>query len=210
MKAALLLLVLALSVAPSAQANDATALQTAFSALQKARSGDSAAADASVAAFEQLLSRDPGNPLLRAYLGSSETLQGRHALLPWNKMKYTEGGLAEIDKALRLLGAQHEQQSLRGVPISLETRLVAASTFLAMPSLFKRSLVGHQQLQALLVHPGLATSPEDFRRAVVDLAMKTARNEQLPAARLTAIEKLATGNEAERSAAQAQLKEIWQ
>ena len=153
MKAALLLLVLALSLAPGAQASDATAFQTAFSALQKARSGDSAAADASVAAFEQLLRQDPGNPLLRAYLGSSETMQGSHALLPWNKMKYTEDGLAEIDKALRLLGPQHDQQNLRGVPISLETRLVAASTFLALPGMFKRSALGHQQLQALLTPP---------------------------------------------------------
>ncbi|WP_417069539.1 hypothetical protein [Niveibacterium terrae] len=210
MKTALLLLALALSLAPAAQAIDTTAFQSAFGILQKARSGDSAAADASVAAFEQLLRQDPGNPLLHAYLGSSATLQGSHALLPWNKMKYTEDGLAEIDKALRLLGPQHDQQNLRGVPISLETRLVAASTFLALPGLFKRSTVGHQQLQALLTHPELATSPEGFRRSVVDLALKTARREQLPTARITAIGLLASGSETERRAAQTQLKEIWQ
>jgi len=35
-----------------------------------------------------------GNPMLRAYQGSVEAMQGREALLPWKKMKYTENGLA--------------------------------------------------------------------------------------------------------------------
>lgn len=209
MKTPFLLLALALVLAPSAQATNEAAFQGAFSIFEKARGGDSDSIDASQDAFDQLVRHEPDNPLLRAYLGAAETLQGRHALLPWNKMKYTENGLANIDKALQQLEPLHDRKTLRGVPIALETRLVAASTLLAMPGMFNRSPSGHQQLQALLAHPGLLKAPDGFRKAVVNLALQTARNDKLPAEHITRIQKIASGSEAERKTAQVQIKGIW-
>lgn len=44
-------------------------------------------------AYERLndtLQQDGATPLTLVYLGSTETLMGRDAFLPWNKMKYVE------------------------------------------------------------------------------------------------------------------------
>ena len=52
-------------------------------------------------AYERLndtLQQDGATPLTLVYLGSTETLMGRDAFLPWNKMKYVEKGLSTIDK----------------------------------------------------------------------------------------------------------------
>ncbi|MEN9490594.1 MAG: hypothetical protein RJA63_1043 [Pseudomonadota bacterium] len=205
-----LLLSLALVLPIStAWAFDEAGFNTAFAHLQKAREGDSKSVDVAVDAFSKLSAQEPGNPLLRAYQGSVEALQGREALLPWNKMKYTENGLATLDKALQQLAPEHEQQLARGVPILLETRLVAASTFLSLPSMFNRGPVGHQQLQALIANPVLLKAPDGFRHAVVELAVKTAQAEKLPAERINQLQLLTSANAAQRESAQAQLKDLW-
>jgi len=205
----LLSLTLLLPLCNAAFATDETAFRNAFGIMEKARAGDENAVGASVEAFDQLSRQEPTNPLLRAYLGSAQSMQGKYALLPWNKMKYTENGLATVDKALQQLGPEHDHESVRGVPISIETRLVAASTFLALPSMFNRSVAGHQQLQTILDNPALLKAPEGIRRAVIDLALKTAHEEKLPAERIAQLQMLSSNNLAEREAAQAKLKELW-
>ncbi len=114
-----------------------------------------------------------------------------------------------MDKALQQLAPEHEQQLARGVPILLETRLVAASTFLSLPSMFNRGPVGHQQLQALIANPVLLKAPDGFRQAVVELAVKTAQAEKLPAERINQLQLLTSANAAQRESAQAQLKDLW-
>jgi len=192
-----------------AQALDENAFQGAFAHLQKARSAGGNEVDAAINAFEQLSQQEPANPLLRAYLGSAQSMQGSHALLPWNKLKYTENGLATIDKALQQLGPEQAHQRVRGVPVTLETRLVAASTFLALPDMFKRSQLGHQQLQQLLADTDLLAAPAGFREAVVGLAVKTASADKLPAATIEQLQALNSGDAAVRQAAQGKLKELW-
>lgn len=212
MKTLLRPLILSLAFAmpiSAAWAMDEAAFNNAFSQMEKARAGDSKAVDTAIAAFTSLSRQEPGNPLLRAYQGSAEALQGRDALLPWNKMKYTENGLATIDKALQQLAPEHDRELARGVPIVLETRLVAASTFLVLPDLFKRSPSGHQQLQALIAHPALLKAPDGFRKAVVDLALKTAHTDKLPAERISQLQALASNNPAQRETAQGQIKDLW-
>lgn len=192
-----------------AWAVDEAAFNTAFSLMQKARAGDGKAVDEAVEAFARLVRQEPANPLLRAYQGSAESLQGREALMPWNKLKLTENGLATIDKALQQLTTEHERELVRGVPILLETRLVAASTFLSLPEMFKRSPAGHQQLQALITHPGLLAAPDGFRKAVVELALKTGTQDKLPAERIALLQQLASSSAPQREAAQTQIKDAW-
>lgn len=212
MKAQLRPLLLSLALAlplSTAWAFDEAGFNAAFAHLQKAREGDSKSVDVAVDAFRKLSSQEPANPLLRAYQGSVEALQGREALMPWNKMKYTENGLATLDKALQQLSPEHEHELARGVPVLLETRLVAANAFLSLPSLFNRGPAGHQQLQALISHPQLLKAPEGFRQAVVELAVKTAQNEKLPAERIGQLQALASADAAQRAQAQAQIKDLW-
>lgn len=204
----LLSLALALPLSP-AWAVDEASFNTAFAHMQKAREGDSKSVDIALDAFSKLSSESPANPMLRAYQGSVEAMQGREALLPWKKMKYTENGLATLDKALQQLAPEHERELVRGVPVMLETRYVAASTFLALPSMFNRGPAGHQQLQALIANPLLLKAPDGFRKAVVDLAVKTAQSEKLPADRIGQLQTLASADAAQRELAQTQVKDLW-
>ena len=83
-----------------------------------------------------LCEADPATPLYLAYYGSSFAIKGRDALLPWRKMKLGETGLDLIDKGLRKLKPEHDRQVVRGIPLSLETRLVAVNTFFQVPDMF--------------------------------------------------------------------------
>jgi hypothetical protein len=96
--------------------------------------------------------------------------------MPWNKMKYAEQGLDHIDRALEALKPDHDRHAMRGVPVGLETRFVAASTFIKLPDgIFHRQAAGRKLLDDLLRHPGLAAAPESFRSAVQKTAAEAAK-----------------------------------
>jgi hypothetical protein len=93
-------------------------------------------------------------------------MKARSALMPWKKMGYAEDGLAQIDKALQLLQPAHDSLLHRGTPSSLETRFVAATTFLGMPSMFHREQRGAALLEQVLKSPLFAQAPLPFQGAV--------------------------------------------
>ena len=161
-------LALALCTAPlSAWAIDDTTFLSASALLQKAQNGgDEATIEANADRWLALLKADPGDPVARAYAGSAVALQATTTRLPWRKMGFAEDGLALIDKALAQLGPEHDTQLLAGTPKALLVRLTAASTFLALPSMFNRGPRGAAELQAVLKHPALGTSALGFRGAV--------------------------------------------
>ena len=68
-----------------------------------AAGGDEALVDTVYGQLNRLLEKQGAKPLTMVYLGSTQTLQGRDAFLPWNKMKFTEQGLATIAKGIGLL-----------------------------------------------------------------------------------------------------------
>jgi hypothetical protein len=123
--------------------------------------------DAAIAALRGLPADPQRQPLQAACLGSALTLQGKAAWMPWSKMKYTEQGLDQLDAALAMLKPEHATVAVRGVPVSLQTRLVAAATFVAVPDgLFHRRADGRKQLAALRADPLLAAAPAAFRAEV--------------------------------------------
>jgi len=120
--------------------------------------------DAAVAALRGLPADPQRQPLQAAYLGSALALQGKAAWMPWSKMKYTEQGLDQLDAALAMLKPEHGAALVRGVPVALQTRLVAAATFAAVPDgLFHRRADGRKLLAALRADPLLAAAPAAFR-----------------------------------------------
>ena len=142
----------------------------------EARDGQAGQIAPAIAAFEALVRAEPRQPLYAAYLGSAITLQAREAWMPWNKVKYVERGLDHIDQALAALKPEHERQLLRGIAVGLETRLVAASTFISLPDgVFHRRAAGRKLLDALLRNPALAAAPEPFRGAVQKTAAQAAK-----------------------------------
>jgi hypothetical protein len=130
---------LAATLPPAASAVDDTPILAAKADFdQGLRGDDGAAVDRAAEQFGQLVAQAPASPLLRAYYGSALSLQARHAWAPWTKMKYAESGLDAVDKAIALLQAGDESKVLAGMPVALVTRLVALSTYVAVPDMFHR------------------------------------------------------------------------
>jgi hypothetical protein len=153
---------------------------TAFRQFASASAGDGGAIDRAAESFEALLKTEPANPVLMAYAGASTSMRAGTTFLPWKKMGYAEDGLALIDKALALLTPVHDAPVQRGVPGVLETKFVAASTFLAVPSFMQRAARGSRLLDEVLTSPLFAGAPLPFRGTVwmraADLAAKEQRS----------------------------------
>ncbi len=147
--------------------------QAAFQQFQLAMKGDDGAIEQAAESFGRLAQAEPADPVLLAYAGAATAMKARSALMPWKKMGYAEDGLAQIDKALALLQPAHDQLLHRGTPASLETRFVAANTFLGMPPMFNRQARGAALLEQVLNSPLFAQSPQPFQATV------RARAEQL-------------------------------
>lgn len=148
--------------------------EAAFHQFQQALQGDDGAADKAAEQFGSLAQAEPADPVLLAYAGAALSMKARSSLLPWKKMAYAEDGLARIDKALALLQPAHDTPLHHGTPASLETRFVAATTFLGMPPMFHREARGAALLQEVLNSPLLAQSPQGFRNAVQQRAQRLA------------------------------------
>ncbi|MEW6707099.1 MAG: hypothetical protein AB1430_19805 [Pseudomonadota bacterium] len=140
--------------------------QAAFAQFQHALEGDDDATEQAAEAFGRLAQAEPADPVLQAYAGAAVAMKARSTLLPWKKMGYAEEGLARIDKALALLQPAHDTLLHRGTPASLETRFVAATTFLGMPPMFHRHARGAALLEQVLSSPLFAQSPQPFQATV--------------------------------------------
>jgi len=146
--------------------------------LQQASAGERAAVDDAAERFGQLLAQHPADPLLRAYTGAATALRATTTLLPWRKLGLAEDGLALIDQALAQLAPAHAALQLRGVPVALETRFVAANTFLNLPTLFNRNERGRKLLDEVLASPAFADAAPGFRASVWLRAGKQAEADQ--------------------------------
>jgi len=154
-------------------------LATAFERFDQAGPANHAAVDDAAERFARLSAARPADPVLRAYAGASTSMRATTTLLPWRKMTYAEDGLALIDKALAQLTPAHDAPAHQGVPASLETRFVAASTFLGLPGMFNRNERGAKLLGEVVRSPLLDASPLSFRASV----WMTAGNEAAKAKR---------------------------
>lgn len=155
---------LSMLLAAPATADQKEDFARAEALFQKASAGDGGATGEAVALFERLAAVDsPYVPLYLAYQGAAQAMQGRDAWMPWTKMRATERGLATLDKALRRLEARHDTTLLRQAPVAVETRLVAASTFLALPGMFHRLDDAKTVLRAAFASPAFAAAPNSLR-----------------------------------------------
>lgn len=184
------------------------AFQAAFTTFQRAADGDQAAIEPAAEQFGALSQARPGDPLLLACFGSATTMRATTTLLPWRKLSYAEDGLARIDKALALLQPTHDRQLVQGVPLSLETRFTAASTFLALPSMFNRGVRGARLLDEVLASPLFAQAPLPFRGAVWLRAGRQALQDQRSADARRWFELVIAQQAPQAARAQALLKEV--
>lgn len=150
----------------------------AIALFQQASSGRRDAVDEAAARLSALSAAAPADPVLRAYAGAATSLRATTTVLPWRKLAHAEDGLASIDKALAQISPAHDQALHGGVPASLETRFVAASTFLAVPGFMNRAERGRKLLDAVLASPQFDAAPAGFRAAVWLRAGQLAEKEQ--------------------------------
>jgi hypothetical protein len=134
--------------------------------------GDGSARDAAIASFKTLAASHPGHPLLAAYGGAATSLKGRDAFLPWEKMKHAENGADAIEKALARLTPDHDEALFGGTPESVETRLVAATSLLALPDFLNRRASGLRALDAAIKSPAFALAPQPVRARLLALAAR--------------------------------------
>lgn len=174
-------IVTAVTVSPpaAAQAVPDSAFVGALAHFDRARLGDNDQIEAAIKGFQNA-PRDPQwQPVYSAYLGSAHALKAKAAWLPWKKMKLTDQGLDHIDQALAALHPEHDRVLVRGTPLSLETRLVAAATFVAVPDgLFHRRAAGKALLADMRRNPLLAAAPASFRGELAALEARLQESEK--------------------------------
>lgn len=161
--------------------------------------------------FKALTEQEPGSPLFLAYYGSTFTIKSRDAYMPWNKLKLGEQGLDIIDKALRMLGPEHDKAMMRSVPVSLETKLVAVSTFLKVPDkYFHRYDAGRSLLTETMKSRLFQVAPPQIQARFHFQAAAVAQKEQKNAEEARQLKRVLEldpqGKEAD--AARARLKEL--
>lgn len=181
---------LALGAAPArAGEAGATPFLAALAEFERGLAGDSGANERAGAMFQKLADAEPQNPLYVAYLGSTFAIQGREAWAPWNKIRHTEKGLGLLDKALALLTPAHDQETSRGIPVSAEVRLNAASTFLAVPGFMNRTEPARLVIGDALASPAFAATPAPLQARLLTQAALLAKRDQKPAQEAEALRK---------------------
>lgn len=199
------------AAAQPAQTPEAAFIE-AVQLVQRASAGEAKAIDGAVEAFERLSRSQPNHPLYAAYLGSATGMKAGNAWMPWTKMKYGEQGLDHVDRALQALKPEHDRQLMRGAPVGIETRIVAARMFLRVPDeIFHRRAAGRRLIAEIFKHPEFAASPAPLRAVAHLAAAEAARGDQ-PGEEITQLKQVLAlaqaGNAAEQ--ARARLKELAQ
>ncbi|MGF1910952.1 hypothetical protein L4C38_16075 [Vibrio kasasachensis] len=128
-----------------------------------AAEGNEALVDTVYGQLNTLLEEQGAKPLTMVYLGSTQTLQGRDAFLPWNKMELTEQGLATIAKGIALLDTLPEnidqQERIQGLLESHLAQAMAAITYTSLPDMFNHFERGYDLYLNLLNDPSFAQQP---------------------------------------------------
>jgi hypothetical protein len=187
----------------------AQAYEAAFTEFQKAANGgDTATIESAAEQFGRLAAAEPADPVVLAYSGAATVLRATTTVLPWKRMAYADEGLAQLDKALTMLNPEHDTLGHKNVPASLETRFVAANTFLRVPGMFNRHARGASLLDDVLKSPMLAGAPVPFRAAVWMRAADEAAAGKRPDEARQWLQQVVASGAPQAERAQAKLKEI--
>lgn len=144
----------------------------------QAAMGDESQVGVAYELFSKLIKTEGATPLTLVYLGSTQTLKGRDAWMPWTAMNHTEKGLANIDKGLTLLAQQaaplDQQASFNGLKESFMARALAASTYSQLPDMFNHFERGYELFLSLLAEPEFATQSFAYCAWVYHYAIQAA------------------------------------
>jgi len=151
--------------------------------------------------FAALLRAEPTNPVLMAYTGTTLAMKANTTWLPWKKLTYAEDGMAMLDKALLMLTPAHDATIQHGTPGSLEVKLLAAKTFLAVPGFMNKRARGVKLVGELVASPLLSQAPAGFQGMVWLTAGELAAKDQRTADAKTYLNKVLALNAPQTRAA---------
>ena len=103
--------------------------------------------------FTELHEANPQDPVALMLMGGSQTLRGRDAWMPWNKLSHTEDGLDNMERAQNLLQTEHDDLWFEGLPVSIMVPAITGITYVQVPSMFSRFEQGLQLLESVMAHP---------------------------------------------------------
>jgi hypothetical protein len=174
--------------------------------------GNAGARDAAIDTFHALAAAQPDHPLYAAYEGAALSLKGRDALMPWDKMKFAEKGANMIEKALQMVGPEHDDALFNGSPESIEIRLVAANTLLALPDFMNRRSAGKRAVEAALASPVFERANSHVKAGLFAAAARVAGFEKRQADEIAFLRKAVAADPASHDGvrANARLKELGQ
>ncbi len=167
------LCIVLLAISPLQAADIDSELAEARDIFLQGVDGDKHAVRNAIQRFRSLSQRHPEDPVYVAYLGASITLQGRDAQNGINKQRFTEEGLEQIDHALKMLSDGKVVPSYR----RLDTQLVAANSFIYIPSFFNRYDRGKRLLHEILEDSNFDEMAPGFKAAAYFTAALVARGE---------------------------------
>jgi len=167
------LFVLLLAIIPAHAADIDSELDEARNIFLQGVDGDKRAVRDAVRLFRSLSQQHLKDPVYLAYFGASITLQGRDAANGINKQRFTEEGLGKIDQALKMLADDSFVPSSR----RLDTQLVAANSFIYIPSFFNRYDRGKRLLHEILEDKDFNGMAPGFKAATYFTAALIARGE---------------------------------
>ncbi|MGF1697064.1 hypothetical protein L4D20_17685 [Vibrio kyushuensis] len=158
-------------IAPNVMAAPSEAV---ISQYNLAAAGDEDKVEVVYEELSQQVESEGADALSMVYLGSTQTLMGRDAFMPWNKMKYTEQGLATISKGLTLLDAHpmDQQEYRQGLPESILAQAIAASTFTSLPDMFNHFERGYDIYLELLADESFSEQHYDATSWIYIYAIK--------------------------------------
>jgi len=136
--------------------------------------GDKRAVRKATNRFRSLSLSHPNEPVFLAYFGACLTLQGRDLQNNIEKKRVTDEGLAKIDRALEM----NPYREAQGSAMYLDTLLVAANSFIHIPSFFNRYDKGKQLLNEILRHRDFDGMAPGFKAATYMAAALVAQGDK--------------------------------
>lgn len=165
-------LLLLLSIWPVLAGDVDGELAEAREIFLRAVDGDKRAVRDATLRFRALSQASPQEAVFLAYLGACTTLQGRDAANNIEKRRLTERGLRDIDRALELA------RNGRNPDRYLDALLVAANSYIHIPTFFNRYDEGRDLIEEILAHPSFDAMAGGFRAAAYMTAALIAQGER--------------------------------
>lgn len=156
----------ALALSTPAWAVPDTQFVPLFDQFNVINNGDDSKLEQVADGFAALFKTEPTNPVLMAYVGTTIAMKANTTMLPWKKMSFAEDGMAMLDKALAMLTPAHDAPIQHSTPGSLEVKLLAAKTFLAVPGFMNKAARGAKLIGEITASPLLAQAPAGFQGEV--------------------------------------------